>query len=59
MTGYFNCHAHTHYSNLRLLDCINQPKDIIDRAIEIGLAGVCCTDHESLGAHVTFDKLRS
>lgn len=40
-------------------DCINQPKDIIDRALEIGLKGICCTDHESLGAHVTFDKLRS
>ena len=47
------------YSNIRLLDCINQPKDLINRALEIGLAGICCTDHEALGAHVTFDKLRS
>ena len=55
----FECHCHSTYSNLRLLDCINQPRDIIDRALEIGLAGVCCTDHEALGAHVQFDQLRS
>ena len=54
----FECHAHTMYSNIRLLDCINQPKDLVDRALEIGLSGICCTDHEALGAHVTFDKLR-
>lgn len=56
--GRFECHAHSMYSNIRLLDCINKPKDLIDRALEIGLAGLCITDHESLGGHIQFDKLR-
>lgn len=49
---FFNCHNHTHYSNLRLLDCIIKPKDLIDKAIELGLSGVAITDHESLSGHM-------
>lgn len=45
-------------SNLRLLDCIIRPKELIDKAIELGLAGIAVTDHESLGAHVELDKLQ-
>ena len=54
----FEYHAHSHYSNLRLLDCIIRPKELIDRAIELGLAGICLTDHESLGGSVELDKLQ-
>lgn len=50
-------HSHTHYSNLRLLDSINKPKDLVDRAYELGLAGIALTDHESLSAHVEIDRL--
>lgn len=53
----FECHSHTMYSNLRLLDSINRPRDLIDRAIELGLAGICITDHESLSSHVEIDRL--
>ena len=52
MNTYFNCHNHTMYSNLRLLDCIIKPKDLIDRAIELGLSGIAITDHEALSAHM-------
>ena len=45
-------------SNLRLLDCIVRPKELVDRAIELGLAGICLTDHESLGGHIELDKLQ-
>ena len=31
-------------------DCINKPKDLINRAIEIGLAGIAITDHETIAA---------
>ena len=48
----FEVHAHTHYSNLRLLDCINRPKDLIKRAIELGLSGISITDHECLSSHM-------
>ena len=49
---FFNCHNHTHYSNLRLLDCIIKPKDLVDKAIELGLSGVAITDHEALSGHM-------
>lgn len=49
---FFNCHNHTMYSNLRLLDCIIKPKDLIDRAIQLGLSGIAITDHEALSAHM-------
>ena len=31
-------------------DCINKPKNLINRAIELGLAGIAITDHECLSS---------
>jgi DNA polymerase-3 subunit alpha len=56
MIGYFNIHNHTMYSNLRLLDCINRPKDLIDKAIELGLTGIAITDHECLSGHMEVNQ---
>lgn len=56
--GRFECHSHTHYSNIRLLDCINTPKKLVNYAQEIGLRGICITDHEALGGHVELDKIQ-
>ena len=53
---FFDCHSHTEYSNLRLLDSINKPKDLIDRAIELGLSGCSITDHEALCSHMIVNK---
>ena len=44
------------YSNIRLLDCINRPKDLIDKAIELGLSGIAITDHECLSAHMEVNQ---
>lgn len=52
----FEVHSHTHYSNIRLLDSINRPKDLIDRAIDNGLCGISITDHECLGAAIEVKK---
>ena len=52
----FECHAHTMYSNVRLLDAIVFPEKLIDRAIELGLKGIAVTDHELLASHVVIDK---
>lgn len=49
---YALLHAHTHYSNLRLIDSINTEETLIDRAFELGLTGVAITDHESVSGHV-------
>lgn len=54
----FSYHNHSHYSNLRLLDATIRPKDLVDRAIELGLAGVGVTEHESLGSSVELDMLQ-
>ena len=51
-------HNHSHFSNIRLLDATNRPRQLIDRAIELGLAGIAITDHESLGAHIELDRLQ-
>ena len=56
MNTYFNCHSHTMYSNIRLLDCINRPKDLIKTAKELGLCGIAITDHECLSSHMEVNK---
>lgn len=50
-------HAHSHYSNIRLLDSINRPKDLIKTAYSLGLKGICLTDHEVLSGAVDWLKL--
>ena len=50
--SYFSIHNHTEYSSIRIIDSINKVKDLIDRAIELNLSGICITDHEVLSAHV-------
>ena len=56
MNTYFGLHNHTMYSNIRLLDCINRPKDLIDKAIELGLSGIAITDHECLSGHMEVNQ---
>lgn len=62
MMGYFGVHNHTHYSNLRMLDCIIKENDLIDYAIKLGLSGVAITDHESVSSYIKalnyFDSLQ-
>ena len=50
--SYVSLHVHTDYSNLRMLDSINQLPLLFDRCRELGLKGVAITDHESLSGHV-------
>ena len=56
MRSYFGVHNHTYYSNIRLLDSINRPKALIDKAIELGLSGIAITDHECLSAHMEINQ---
>lgn len=49
-------HSHSMYSNIRLLDSINKPKDLVNRAIELGLSGIAITDHEALGSHIELNQ---
>lgn len=45
-------HCHTYISNIRLIDCIIKPEELINKAVELGNKGVAITDHEALSAHV-------
>lgn len=47
---FSSVHNHTTSSNIRLLDCINKPEELIDRAIELDYSAVAITDHEILAA---------
>ena len=42
---YNNYHKHTHYSNIRTLDCVSKPEDYIKRAIELGHTTYFTTEH--------------
>lgn len=53
----FEIHAHTMYSNIRLLDSINKPEDLINRAIKLGLSGICITDHDCISSHVKVNQM--
>ena len=44
------------YSNIRLLDCINRPDKLIEKAYELGLSGIAITDHECLSAHMEVNQ---
>ena len=50
--SYINLHTHTDYSNIRMLDSINQLPLLFDRCRELGLLGVAITDHETVSGHV-------
>lgn len=54
----FDYHIHDHYSNLRLLDSTNRPRQVIDRAIQLGYAGAGFANHESLGNSIELDKIQ-
>lgn len=45
-------HAHSHYSNIRMLDSTNKIEKLIDEAIKLKLRGLAITDHESLSGHI-------
>lgn len=49
-------HNHTHFSNLRLRDCIIKENLLIDYAIELGHKVVAITDHETISSWVKVEK---
>ena len=57
MRSYFGTHNHSHYSNIRLLDAINRPVDMVNKAIELGLSGLAITDHECVSAWMEFNQI--
>ena len=58
MIQRFSPHNHTEYSNIRLLDATNKLENLVKRGVEIGLAGLAITDHESLAGSVKICQLQ-
>jgi DNA polymerase-3 subunit alpha len=54
---YFSIHNHSEYSNLRLVDCNVKLEKLIQQAVDIGLSGICITDHEALSGHIEAIKI--
>lgn len=52
----FDTHSHSEYSNIRLLDSINRPADMIKTAHKLGMKGLALTDHECLCGHLKWIK---
>ena len=55
----FETHSHSHYSNIRLIDSICKPKDLILTAFQLGYSGITITDHEALCGHVEWLELEN
>lgn len=53
----WECHSHTHYSNIKGLDAINKPEDLIKKAVDIGLKGIAITEHECLSGAIKINKI--
>lgn len=53
----FEIHAHSHFSNIRIIDSICKPKDLILTAHKLGYKGIALTDHEALCGHVEWLEL--
>ena len=57
---YNNYHKHTHYSNIKTLDCISKPEDYMKRAVELGHDTYFTTEHGFQGniyeAHTLCEK---
>lgn len=64
LNSYFSVHNHTDYSNAALgfSDCINKTETLIQYAYDIGLNGVCITDHECISSYIQalnyYDKMQ-
>lgn len=53
----FETHAHSHFSNIRIIDSICKPEDLILTASELGYKGIALTDHEALCGHIEWLEL--
>lgn len=54
----FSPHNHTEMSNFRLVDSTNKLEDLVKRGIDIGLAGLAVTDHETIANSIRICKLQ-
>lgn len=51
---YNAIHNHTHYSNIKMRDCIVKPEDSVQMSYDMGGTAAFITDHDTLAGHVKF-----
>ena len=49
---YTSLHNHSQFSNVKLIDSIIRPNELLDYGYELGLNGVALTDHDCISGHV-------
>ena len=60
MRDYLGIHNHTEYSNLKIIDSTNRSNRMIDYAWDMGMSGLCFTDHDCLsGTLKELDEYRA
>jgi DNA polymerase III subunit alpha len=58
MADRFETHLHTEFSNLRLLDAITKLQPTVDYALQIGLKGLCITDHGCVSGWIKANQIQ-
>ena len=53
---YFSIHAHSEYSNLKVIDSTNRFSRMMDYAWDIGLSGIAMTDHDCISGAIKYIK---
>lgn len=48
----FDTHAHSEFSNIRIIDAISKIPDMLKTAHQLGMSGIALTDHECLCGHL-------
>lgn len=48
MRNYFGIHNHSQYSNVKIIDSINRFNRMVDYAWDLGMSGICMTEHDCL-----------
>ncbi len=51
---YNAIHNHTHYSNIKMRDCIIKPEDSVQMSYDMGGTAAFITDHDTMAGHVKF-----
>ena len=56
MRQYYSLHAHSEYSNVKVIDSINRYERSINYAWDLGLSGVAMTEHDCLSGSIKYIK---
>ena len=57
-TTRFETHLHSEFSNIRLLDAITRITSAVDYALQIGLKGICITDHGCVSGWIKANQIQ-